>query len=263
MLLAIDVGNTNTVLGVYRHDQLLQRWRVTTDATRTVDEYAALFNELFRLSAIEFSALNAVIISSVVPPLVGIFEGVCRRYLKCAPVVVGPGVETGMAVHYDDPAQVGADRIVNAVAAYAKYPRALIIVDLGTATTFDYVTADGSFSGGAIAPGLGISADALVSRTSKLPKVMFSAPPQVIAKNTVHSVQSGIFYGYVGLVDGIVERMRREIQEETLVVATGGLAGTIAEASRTIDMIEPELTLDGLRIIHQRNKRCFDSSDGE
>lgn len=263
MLLVIDVGNTHTVLGVYRDDELLHRWRVTSDVARTVDEYAALFHQLFQLSALHFSALNGVIISSVVPSLVKTLETLCRRYFNCSPCVVGPGIETGMPVHYDDPCQVGADRLVNAVAAYEKYRRALIIVDLGTATTFDCISADGCFKGGAIAPGLGISAEALFSRTRQLPRVEFERPPQVIAQNTEHSIQSGVFYGYVGLVDGIVERMRQELPDEPLTVATGGLAAVIAAASRTISVTDMDLTLDGLRIIYQRNKQRFDTVNGE
>ncbi|MBW6512706.1 MAG: type III pantothenate kinase [Desulfuromonadaceae bacterium] len=263
MLLVIDVGNTHTVLGVYRDDELLHRWRVTSDVSRTVDEYAALCHQLFQLSALHFSALNGVVISSVVPPLVKTLETLCRRYLNCSPCVVGPGIETGMPIHYDDPGQVGADRLVNAVAAYEKYRRSLIIVDLGTATTFDCISADGCFEGGAIAPGLGISAEALFSRTRQLPPVEFKSPPQVIGKNTEHSMQSGIFYGYVGLVDGIVERMQRELPDEPLTVATGGLAAVIVAASRTISVTDADLTLDGLRIIYQRNKQRFDTLNGE
>lgn len=254
MLLVIDVGNTNTVLGLYRDEELVQNWRITTDKTRTLDEYAMLIHELLRLGDIPMAAIEDVIISSVVPPTKDALEGLCRKYFKRSPYLVGPGIKTGMPIHYDNPREVGADRIVNAVGAYEKRRCSLIIVDFGTATTFDLVSARGEYQGGAIAPGLNISADALFQRASKLPRVEFSRPPQVIAKNTVNSIQAGLFFGYVGLVDGIVGRMRQETREDPLVIATGGLAKAIAPASQTIDEVEPFLTLEGLRILYLRNK---------
>jgi type III pantothenate kinase len=254
MLLVIDLGNTNTVLGMYRGEELLRSWRVTTDKSRTVDEYGILIHELFRLSGIHFHDIKDVIISCVVPPMLNTVEGLCREYFKLRPYIVGPGIKTGMPIHYDNPKEVGADRIVNAVAAYEKYRRSLIIVDFGTATTFDFISHRGEYQGGAIAPGLVISADALFQRASKLPRVELVRPPQVIAQNTVNSMQSGIFFGYAGLVDGIVQRMKQESKDDPFVVATGGLAVLIAPASQTIDETDSNLTLEGLRIIYSRNK---------
>jgi len=254
MLLVIDVGNSNTVLGIYAGDELKKDWRVGTDKYRTVDEYAMLINELFRLSGFQFTDLSDVIVSCVVPPMQNILDKLCRQYFQLTPYVVGPGMKTGMPIQYDNPREVGADRIVNAVAAYEQCRCALIVVDFGTATTFDVISADGCYLGGAISPGVGISAEALFERASKLPRVEFSRPPQIIAKNTVNSMQAGIFYGYVGLVEGIVSRMKQELPETVKVLATGGLAGPIAEATDSIDQVEPFLTLEGLRILYQRNR---------
>jgi len=254
MLLAIDVGNTNTVLGLYEGEKLLRNWRITTDKSRTVDEYAMLIHELFHLSNMHFTDIADVIISSVVPSMLRVLEGLCGDYFKLEPYIVGPGIKTGMPIHYDNPREVGADRIVNAVAAYEKKKRSLIIVDFGTATTFDVISTRGEYLGGAIAPGVGISAEALFDRASKLPRVEINRPPNVIAKNTVNSMQAGIFYGYVGLVDGIVERMKQEMKDQPLVMATGGLAELIASHSTTIEEVDPSLTLEGLRILYLRNK---------
>lgn len=254
MLLVIDVGNSNTVLGLYEGRELKKDWRVGTDKYRTVDEYAMLINDLFGLSGFGFADLSAVIVSSVVPPMLHTIEGLCQRYFKVTPFVVGPGMKTGMPIQYDNPREVGADRIVNAVAAYEKLKCALIVVDFGTATTFDVISAEGVYQGGAIAPGIGISAEALFERASKLPRVEFSRPAQIIAKNTINSMQAGIFFGYVGLVEGIVQRMKKEMPEEPRVVVTGGLAAPIAEAADCIDLVEPFLTLEGLRILYERNR---------
>jgi len=254
MLLVIDVGNSNTVLGIYQGEELLKNWRVGTDKYRTVDEYAMLISDLFRMSDLSFKDLTDVIVSCVVPPMLNIIDGLCAQYFQLKPYVVGPGMKTGMPIHYDNPKEVGADRIVNAVAAYEQCQCALIVVDFGTATTFDVISADGSYQGGAIAPGVGISAEALFERASKLPRVEFSRPQQVIAKNTVNSMQSGIFFGYVGLVEGIVSRMKKELSGPVKVIATGGLAGPIAAATEAIDQIEPLLTLEGLRLLYQRNR---------
>lgn len=222
MLLVIDVGNTNTVLGLYHDAQLLHSWRIRTDKARTDDEYAMLLNDLMTFRNLEVGQIIAVIISCVVPPLLDALTRMCRKYCGLDPLVVGPELETGMRIAYDNPHEVGADRIVNAVAAYARYQGALIVVDFGTATTFDYICANGVYQGGAIAPGLGISADALHEHASKLPRVSLEPPPQVVGRNTVNSMQAGLLFGYAGLVDGIVLRMKAEVEDEPQVVATGG-----------------------------------------
>ncbi|MFK5927798.1 MAG: type III pantothenate kinase [Desulfuromusa sp.] len=254
MLLVIDVGNSNTVLGIFDGERLVKDWRVGTDKYRTIDEYAMLINDLFRLSDLKFSDLSDVIISSVVPPMLDTIAGLCKKYFQLMPHIVGPGMKTGMPIQYDNPREVGADRIVNAVAAYENFRCGLIVVDFGTATTFDVISPDGSYQGGAIAPGVGISSDALFARASKLPRVGFSRPDQIIAKNTVNSMQAGIFYGYVGLVEGIVSRMKKELSETPKVIATGGLAAPISAATNCIDQVEPFLTLEGLRILYERNR---------
>ncbi len=254
MLLVIDIGNTNTVLGIYAGQTLKNDWRIGTDKDRTVDEYAMLIDNLFRLSGLQFSDLDAVIVSSVVPPMLDTMEGLCQRYFDLKPYIVGPGMKTGMPIQYDNPREVGADRIVNAIAAYEKSKCGLIVVDFGTATTFDVISADGCYQGGAIAPGVGISADALFERASKLPRVEFSRPDQIVAKNTVNSMQAGIFFGYVGLVEGIVSRMKKELSALPKVVATGGLAASISTATSCIDLVEPFLTLEGLRLLYERNR---------
>jgi type III pantothenate kinase len=254
MLLVFDVGNTNIVLGVFKEDQLFESWRISTDQLRTDDEYAILVRQLFSFHGINFADIRDIIISCVVPPMLNTLSELCERYFKLKPYIVGPGIKTGMPILYENPREVGADRIVNAVAAYEEYRSNVIVVDFGTATTFDYITSRGEYQGGAIAPGLNISSDALFEAASKLPRVELIRPPQIIAKNTVNSIQAGIFYGYVGLVDGIVGRMKEEAEKPPLVIATGGLCETIAPASRMIDETDPFLALKGLKIIYLRNK---------
>ena len=254
MLLVIDVGNTNMVLGVYKDTELLDHWRIATDRQRTTDEYGVLIRELFYLNDLRADDINAIIISSVVPPVVPTLERMCQRYFGLSPLLIGPGVKTGMDIRYDNPREVGADRIVNAVAAYEKYGGPVIIVDFGTATTFCAVDAKGVYLGGSICPGIGISTEALVQRTAKLPRIELKRTDSVICRNTIESMQAGVFYGFVGQVEGIVARMRRELDMSARVVATGGLAVVIAPATKAIDVVEPMLTLEGLRIIYERNR---------
>ncbi|MBD8936461.1 MAG: type III pantothenate kinase [Megasphaera micronuciformis] len=254
MLLVIDVGNTNIVLGVYKDTELLDHWRISTDRQRTTDEYGVLIRELFYLNDLRADDINAIIISSVVPPVVPTLERMCQRYFGLSPLLIGPGVKTGMDIRYDNPREVGADRIVNAVAAYEKYSGPVIIVDFGTATTFCAVDAKGVYLGGSICPGIGISTEALVQRTAKLPRIELKRTDSVICRNTIESMQAGVFYGFVGQVEGIVSRMRRELDMSARVVATGGLAVVIAPATKAIDVVEPMLTLEGLRIIYERNR---------
>jgi type III pantothenate kinase len=251
-LLVVDLGNTNLVLGVYRGDELVSSWRLATARERTADEYGILARQLVGDSL--HAGLEGAIVASVVPPLNSAMTFMVQKYFNIEPLFVEPGVKTGIAIHVDNPLEVGADRIVNCVAAHHEYGGPTVIVDFGTATTFDVVTANAEFIGGVIAPGLNISAEALFARAARLPRVDIRRPENVIGTNTVVNMQSGIYFGYLGLVDGILARIKLEVPDLKKVVATGGLAPLFAEDSEHIETVDPELTLKGLKIIYDRNR---------
>jgi len=254
MLLCIDVGNTNIKLGLFEGDKLRAHWRIATDRARLSDEYAMLLLNLFASERIEISQVSGVAISCVVPPLTSVFAELAKNYLKQTPVIVGPGIKTGLNIRTDHPAEVGTDLIVNALAAKTLYGAPVIAIGFGTATTFGAVSAQGDYVGVAIAPGVGTGADALFRFGAKLPQVELSRPPHAIGKNTVHSIQSGVVFGYAGMVEGIVKRMRGELGQNARVIATGGFAALIAAETDVIEVVEPNLTLLGLRLIYELNK---------
>jgi len=255
MLLAVDIGNTSITIGLYQTETLGPRWRLASDNERTTDEYGILLIQLLERAGIAAGEVNEIAIASVVPPLTGTFENACRNYLNVAPLVVDAGTRTGIPLRYEDPKQVGADRVVNAAAARRMYKGPACIVDFGTATIFDAISAGGEYLGGAIAPGIGIASDALSQRTAKLPRVEIVRPPSAIGRNTVHSLQSGLLYGYVGLVEGMVARFRAELGPDMKTIGTGSFVEFIAKETRSIDIVEPWLALQGLKIIYELNRR--------
>jgi type III pantothenate kinase len=253
VILVVDVGNTNIVIGLYQERTLLHHWRISTNRSATVDEYGMMFRSLFDHCGFTFSEVEGVMISSVVPPLMFVMENLCLQYIKRAPYIVGPGIKTGLNVRVDNPKEVGADRIVNAVAALELYGPPCIVVDFGTATTYDYIDPSEQLVGCAIAPGIGISTEALYQKAAKLPRIELIKPKSVIGRNTVTAMQAGIVFGFVAQVDGIVERIKDEFQVSPTVIATGGLAELISGESKTIQVVNPLLTLQGLQMIYEKN----------
>ena len=254
MLLAIDIGNTNIKLGIFDGDRLKATWNLATGIHRTADEYGGVVLNLMEREKVLPSKITGVVLCGVVPPLLPTFVELCKKYLNTEPLVVEAGVKTGMRIRLDNPREVGPDRVVNAVAAQNLYGKPLIIIDLGTATTFDVVSKEGDYLGGAIAPGIVIATEALYTRTAALPRIGLSRPKQVIGKNTISAMQSGIIFGYIGLIEGMIKRIEQELGSKAKVIATGGQAYSLAEEIPAIDVINPDLTLTGLRLIYEMNK---------
>lgn len=254
MLFTVDIGNTNIVIGLFKDSSLSKHWRFSTSKKKTSDEYGIKIMSLLKTSKLEKEDFTGAIISSVVPSVTESFSRAIEDYLELKPMIVGPGIKTGISIKTDNPKEVGSDRIVNAVGAYKKHKRALIIVDFGTATTFDYVTDKGEYSGGVIAPGMEISAEALAQKTAKLPRVEINKPKNIVGKNTLEAIQSGLFYGFISMTNGIIERIKKESDTDPLVVATGGLSKLVASETDIIDKVDEFLILEGLNIIYEENK---------
>jgi len=257
MLLVVDLGNTNVVLGLYEGERLVQTFRVATVRSRTEDEYAVLLQQLFSLRQLSSKSVTGSIIASVVPQLTDVMVSAIRQAVGREPLIVGPGVKTGISVLYDNPQDVGADRIVDAVAAYARYQTGVIIVDFGTATTFNCVSPKGEYLGGVIVPGVKVSLEGLIQSAAKLRPVELTAPPHVLGRNTTHAIQSGAIHGYAAMVDGVVDRLLAELGYPCRIIATGGLASLIGQHAKRIEELDPHLTLEGLRILHERNSKAY------
>ena len=253
MLLTIDIGNTNIAIGIFKNKDLIHHWRLSTNKFKTSYEYGIDFCNLFFYSNILKENIKGIIISSVVPSLQDEIEKMCKIFFNITPIIVGPGIKTGLSIKIENPKELGADRVVNAVAAYTKFKKSCIVVDFGTATTFDYISENGEYEGGLISPGIFISLNALAEKTSKLPFVDIHKPSKVVATNTVEAIQSGIFYGYIGLVKEIITRIKQEKNSQSLVIATGGISTLISKEINEIDVVDPYLTLEGLRIIYEKN----------
>jgi type III pantothenate kinase len=257
MLLAVDLGNTNVVLGLYEGEKLVQTFRVATVRSRTEDEYAVLLQQLFSLRQLSFHSVSAAIIASVVPQLTDVMISAIRQAVGREPLIVGPGLKTGMSVLYDNPHDVGADRIVDAVAAYARYQSGVIVVDFGTATTFNCISPKGEYLGGVIVPGVKVSLEGLLQSAAKLRPVELTAPPRVMGRNTTHALQSGVIHGYAAMVDGLVDRLVEELGFPCRIIATGGLSSLIGKHSKRIEELDLNLTLEGLRILYERNSKAY------